>query len=663
MGHASQVVRSTIVLSAAAAIGVQLWLASQGWPALLWIGLASSLAGVIAGRRGSAAGYWLVLVPIYLYPVAVYLYADLQPFFSSVLLAGVLGLAIGAQPAWRWSLPRPWALALSFTALAIALTWPTIAVREMDFTFAQLFVTRQSVTWRGIPPHVHIAFLTGVAGAHLAGVLFLDAMAGRFREDYQGLRRLVLAPLAISAAVSSLVALYQMTMDITFLNDGMFASLDRASGMMRDANAFGAVAAIWAVGSVWLVAESPRRGRLVLSVSALALFTAAVWSTGSRTAMLAFVVALPFLGIALLLRFRSRLSARGVAAGLAASVVALGLVALVVSRSDVVGPLSRLGELESAGGSLSDIVKELRDRGGYGISARNIIADVPWTGTGVGTFHAMVLEYGMRHGLGWLPPDNAQNWFRHQVAELGWAGTAGYFVWMPLFIWFAAKRLIRGAAAVYPAGGALAGILAASLLGVPTQEVSVVMTFWVMAIWLCVAGRLPLPGVETWRTGLLWGAVALAAVLYAAGTAYVAVERLRVPARAAATGWSYEYGVSPFVYTPSSVFRWTERKAALVFAPGGKVLHLRMEVRHPDVARRPVEVVVEAAGSVVLRTRVRTGGMIEGYIPMPYGISWAQLELSVDRTFTDPESGAERGLLLHPFTFVNEAPIDTWRFR
>lgn len=661
----SRVTRLLIVASAGAALAVQLWLASHAATTIAWSGAAAFAIGFVSGRASFAPGYWLLLGGLYVFPAAIYPYIGVQPGFTGVATAGAFGLALGAKRGATWSLPPTWALALGFTALAVALTWPVIALREIDFTAAQLFAPQGAVTWKGTPPHVQIAFLTGVAAAHMVGILLVDCLVGRFRADPREFRRLVLAPLAATAVIAGLVALYQMAVDVTFLNPSMFAHLGRASGTMLDANSFGTIVAMWAVGAAWLLVQSGRPLAIAAAPVAAALLAAAVWGTGSRTAALALAVGVLFLGAATIRAFRSQLTLRRAVPVLAGLAAALALAAAVAVRSDVVGPWSRLGELESSGTSMREIVTELRDRGGYGQAARSMIADFPWTGTGVGTFHALVVDYAWRHLRVWIFHDNAQNWFRHQVAEIGWIGAAGYFAWAAVFAVFVGRRLWRGDPTILAAGGVLAGVLAASLFGMPTQEVSVALTFWVFVAWVAIAaGAAPPPATAPRGWSAATAAAALVAVIYTAGTAYLASDRLRVPQRAAETGWAYQYGLSAFELSEPGYVRWmTARHSVAVFERNGRYVLLRFEVRHPDLAERPVDVEVTMQGRSVLRTKLRSGELVEGHLEVMGDDPFVRLEFRVDRTFRDPSSGAERGLLLHPFTFVNEAPAETWRFR
>ena len=64
-------------------------------------------------------------------------------------------------------------------------------------------------------------------------------------------------------------------------------------------------------------------------------------------------------------------------------------------------------------------MQELWTRGGYGPVATRMVQDYPFTGVGIGSFNWMAPDYWREIANDKLPFDNAQNWWRHQVAELG----------------------------------------------------------------------------------------------------------------------------------------------------------------------------------------------------------------------------------------------------
>lgn len=655
--------RIVIVLSAGAALVCQLSLAARGWHGLPWMGAAAFGIGLLAGWRSMAAGYALVLGSAYLWPVLVYFCAGIQPAFAGVWLSAALGLAIGASRTVHWSLPPAWHLLLSLTGLAIALTWPVIAWRELDFTFAVLSDERQAVTWQGIFPAVEIVWITAVAAAHLVGLLWVDALVARFQSDAASFRRLVLWPLAGAAAVAAAVSLYQLTVDITFLNPTTFAGLKRATGTMLDANAFGLVAAIWSGGAAWLVAESGSTGRRMGGVVVAVIFALAVWASGSRTALSALIVTLASLGAVMFgsvrrgdAQRRSRLIVIG------AALMLLAFIAGAAFFSNAVGPLARLRERPH--GIAVPLLTELRDRGGYGTTARVLIDQFPVTGGGVGSFHTLVVDYSRIYTDTWLTPDNAQNWFRHQLAELGWLGTAGYFLWAAAFAVFAVRAVgRRGAYTPRVVAGVLGGIVTASILGMPTQDPVVLLTFWTMVAWLLFSTNVvpPLAPVPGARRTTAWTAVWLVAITFTASTAYSAVNHLRVPFRAAATGWDYRYGIHALDASTRPYFRWTGLRAVTVVRAKGQYLVLRFRIQHPDAAANPVNLKIKLFNQTIVRERLRDHAAVTRYVKMSPLHPFVVLSFEVSRTFqaagTDPR---QLGLAVDDWTFVDSPPADAW---
>src|SRR5438128_6397476 len=85
------------------------------------------------------------------------------------------------------------------------------------------------------------------------------------------------------------------------------------------------------------------------------------------------------------------------------------VVLLFVVGAGAIGPLERMRATGSS-------VRELWSRGGYGTVATRMVRDYPLTGVGVGSFNWMAPDYWREMANDKLPFDNAQNWWRHQVA-------------------------------------------------------------------------------------------------------------------------------------------------------------------------------------------------------------------------------------------------------
>ena len=196
------------------------------------------------------------------------------------------------------------------------------------------------------------------------------------------------------------------------------------------------------------------------------------------------------------------------------------------------------------------------------------------------------MDYVRAGGGREVPFDNAQNWFRHQLAELGIVGCAGWLLWIVLF----AGTLIRGRAEAgnaVPAAslkGALLGLTAASMLGVPSLSPAITLTFWTFAFWyLKLLANREEQESKTLRLferrGAGWVFVTAVVVAYALGTVYVGKKDLSVPKRAQRFGWNYNYGFHE-LENAERPFRWTAREG------GNGRAGWRPHLRSQDLVRR-----------------------------------------------------------------------------
>ena len=96
---------------------------------------------------------------------------------------------------------------------------------------------------------------------------------------------------------------------------------------------------------------------------------------------------------------------------------------------------------------------------------------------------------------GSIVPDNAQNWYRHQLVENGLIGSVGWILWVVLFGWFVmsarAPQPTRFAATIVK--GMLVALAVVSLVGMPTQNVAVTITLWTLAFWYLALVGVPGP--------------------------------------------------------------------------------------------------------------------------------------------------------------------------
>jgi hypothetical protein len=346
--------------------------------------------------------------------------------------------------------------------------------------------------------------------------------------------------------------------------------------------------------------------------------------------------------------------------------VALAAGGIVATRSSAIGPIERF-KIDFApnwsAAWLKDMAVKLEDRGGYGTVAMSLIREFPCCGVGVGAFHIVWWNYGWPSYH--IQPDNAQNWFRHQVAEFGVMGSVGWVIWVAWLLWlllFARNRRERPLTAMV-LRGVLIGFGLVSLVGMPAQEFAVALSFWTLAFWFVT-----LLEPRHWRAldrpafgTASWVAASLVVLAFCAATAYVGWTTLRPPVRAAATGTDYGYGF----YAPpeGQTFRWAAKEAVTVLpaAPDRRWLRVKVWVERLNIARGPVDVKVWTDRQRIVDTRLSSIQPITRYFRVPDGRSHVLLETWVNRTFRPRQLGLnddrELGLVVD-WAFVAAPPPD-----
>jgi hypothetical protein len=271
------------------------------------------------------------------------------------------------------------------------------------------------------------------------------------------------------------------------------------------------------------------------------------------------------------------------------------------------------------------------------------------------------MDYVRAAGGPEVPFDNAQNWFRHQLAELGVVGCTGWILWIVLF----AGTLIRGRAEAgnaMPAAslkGALLGLTAASMLGVPALSPAITLTFWTFAFWyLKLLVNREEQESKTLRLferrGAGWVFVTAVVLAYAVGTVYVGKRDLSVPRRAQRFGWNYTYGFHG-LENAERPFRWTAREGVTVVPVGGRTFVLKVWSADPEVTRHPVHAKVWVDDRLVLNERLAHAFPIEKRIALPPGEKRMIVRTWVDRTWSPQLQGShdsrELGLAVGDWVF------------
>ena len=597
--------KALVLGSLVLAVACESWLGRPEWASLPTFVALAACAGLIGGRLAPWTTSAGILFFTYLTPVILFrLIGRFSTDFFLIWSAAVTGLLVGDRDRWTWAYPSAWRFPLVLWAVAVAVAWPITALREVDFESLAL-LQRYSIPNTGIGGSPRIVIMWGMDTAiiHLLGLLWFNWLLRHATElSDAGFERRIAWPLAAGAIAGALFALYQGLFDLGFLSVGAWASIGRGAGSLLDGNASGMVAAMWSAG---LLAFMPRSsGGRAAALAGAAVCWGGLWMSGSRTALTAASIALATAGLSALSQTgQARLRRCGLAVG-SVAVVAV-VVALLLSTSK--GPAYRLKQTlpsEFSRAALGGFAREMWNRGGYGEAATVLIVQHPVTGLGMGLLNLSVAAHSRSTG-GQLAPDNAQNWWRQHVAELGFLGSAGLLLWTVVFLVFLARTSGDGQRRVPAAAlkGALVGLGLISLVGMPAQNLAVAMTFWAFAFWYT---RLAAPAfrpsasddLRAWQWAILLGAVGVYA-----GVMLVQARGDERPAMRAAVGkWRYSYGIYDPGTPPGAgeILRWTERHGVAVVSNDAPWMILTARAQHPDLGEQPVQARVEVNGRLVL---------------------------------------------------------------
>ena len=633
------------------------------WP-LRVLMVCALVGGWRLGRFAGKAALAIVagLAPVL--PVAIAAVAGgADPVVQSVWLAALVGALLPSMHWTRWELPAAWRVLLGGWALTLSLAWPILVAREVGFDLRVLGDTATINSWAGMSPSEVSGWIMHVVLVQLAGLLWLDGLMRRLRTwSGRGLPAVVHG-LWIGATVSSLVALYQGTVDIQFLSSAEWAARGRVTGMMLDANAYGMVAAL-AAPLAAVAAGSLSTRAWWLGAGAFAVNWSGVWMSGSRTALLCVLAGTVALALGAVHRLRVRRVVWVSGAGVLA--VSLAALALTVTLSRATSPLERTEEF--AGRSPWQVAETLLARGRYGEIAARMIWEYPLTGVGVGTYHWLAPDYLRTTFNQELSFDNAQNWWRHQLAELGILGALPVLAWSIIIAWLT-MRGARGARGHHAATvrGLLLGLGFVSLVGMPTQAPAVLMAFFLLVAMLATAS----PGVGALdtasRTGAspgaslsrAWMIVGALAVAYAGGHAALASGSLNVAERAARTNRDYVVGLYPEESHPEGgQFQWTGGEARLRLVKRAPWLVVRTWIQHPDAAERPVALRIATPCQVVFERTFADSTPVDLALRLPNTGDPIDLAVRVSRTWSPASFGSpdtrELGAALMT-DFVNSA--------
>ncbi|HLG57717.1 MAG TPA: O-antigen ligase family protein [Vicinamibacterales bacterium] len=626
--------------AAASSILLILLLALAVHPDMTWTLRVLSAAALVAGWLAATPSrsfihIWVFLAP--LAPACLRLLAGREgPVLDVVWMAGLAGGLLRVTPWSRWALDAPWNVLLGGWTLTLSLAWPILVAREIGFHAAgirdagainssSLMSAPQAATW-----------IMYVVVAQLLGALWYEWVRGALAAGKPRMPRVIHA-LWMGVTAASLVAVVQGTVDLGFLSTDFWASLRRATGTMLDANSYGVCAAL-AAPIAFLSMRTLAPQRPAAAVAVFALNWAGLWMSGSRTAFLCGTFGTVGLLIGLWRERRSLAPARTLLT--TSALIAAAIVVLIAAGT--IGPIQRMLEVPIGRAGISF----LWNRGGYGPIALQMTRDYPLTGVGVGSYRVLAPDYWRAIANDSLPLDNAQNWWRHQIAELGVFGGVLVIGFSVLVGWrvLTGRGLQQDVAISSTIRGLLLGLGACSLFGVPTQNPVVLLWLFSLVAWFLAF----VPDTRSrdeergpWiRAG--WGIAFGLAIAYAAGHLLLATGSLGVAQRAERAHREYVAGAYPPEPLPNAnEFRWTAQDARFVWPARTRWLVIRFWAHHPDIAANPVRVTLTSPCGVLFDGALTTTDPVSLGVTLPEGQPALLASLHVSRTWKPSDQGGD----------------------
>ena len=282
----------------------------------------------------------------------------------------------------------------------------------------------------------------------------------------------------------------------------------------------------------------------------------------------------------------------------------------------------------SAGGG-TGLVDVVWNRHGYGAASVALIAEHPWAGIGPGAFNMVIFDFALATiGVG-LPPDNAQNWWRHQWAELGLAGAAAGLacsLLAALTAWRLRQRPDNGWALP------IVGLGLMSMVSSPVQHPFIQVLVGVLLGGAVVAARPDLADEPPSRPpASAWGsAIWIVAGLCASTLAVEGWRSFRPPYRAVRYQFPFNYGIGDATPTAAGDARWAASRAVAVVEPGGRALALHVTVPPDVTASGPVAVTLSDRNGPVCGQALGDGAVLDCRITVPQD-QWTLVQIDVGR--------------------------------
>jgi hypothetical protein len=610
-------------------------------PDVTWLLRGLAMAAFVAGwlfvtRAPLQVPIWLGLAT--LAPAVLRLLAGREgPVLDLVWMAGFAGGLLRISSWSRWAMPFPWNVLIGGWALALSLGLPVLVAREIGFRVAGFEDAGAVNSWSMMPaPHAAM-WISYVVLAQLLGALWFEwARQARAKVEHP---IQLMHPLWIGATVASVVAIIQGTVDLGFLSTPFWLAERRATGTMLDANSYGVCAALAAsVGFLGMRRLAP--GAPAAATAVFAINIAGMWLSGSKTILLCGVVS----AVALIVGLWRERRVSPAPSTRAAIWIPVAFVAVlpIVMLTPAASPIERALDIPSGRAGL----KELWIRGGYGPIALRMTREYPLTGVGAGGYRILAPDYYRAMANDALPPDNAQNWWRHQVAELGVFGGALIIGFSILVAWhvLTSRDGSTHIAETWTVRGLLVGLGAISLFGMPTQNPLMLCWFFGLVAWFAgLAPEAARPrgyGIDPSELRAPWLVAVALAIAYAGGHLLLAAGPLHPVQRAQRAHRDYVIGAYPREPLPgTSQFQWTSQQARFFWAVKTRFMAIRFWASHPDIAARPVHVTVTSPCGVLFDEDITSDKSMSLGMVLPEGQRTLEAVVRVSRTWSPADTG------------------------
>ena len=180
------------------------------------------------------------------------------------------------------------------------------------------------------------------------------------------------------------------------------------------------------------------------------------------------------------------------------------------------------------------------------------------------------------------------------------------------------------------------------MVGMPTQNVALALTFWSLAFWYYrLVDRGSAEPVDAHRPRMaLWAGVWLLTLSYGVGLAAVSWSDLRPPLRAHRADWDYSYGLYEAELDSSGEeFRWAQGRALAVVPLSDRWIEVSAWSHQPDLSERPVRLQVWVDGVLLMDSLRYDETPVTEAVRIPEGRLRVLLEIAVNRTWSPRDHG------------------------